>query len=140
MSELLSFPGLGALWLVTIGAALLRAFTGFGFALAAVPLFALIIEIIGYFTRDPRYDKLAYGFIKLLSVSFSFTASFGAFLVGMLLALYPHLPTKIPLQVALVSDCTQARVVIVTHGHHREAWMTPTASIRSQLRRKRRPM
>jgi hypothetical protein len=43
----------------------------------AVPIFALIIEFIGYKTKDKRYDKLAYEFTKLLSVSFSLTATFG---------------------------------------------------------------
>jgi cytochrome bd ubiquinol oxidase subunit I len=55
----------------------------------AVPIFAFIIEAIGYKTGDPRYDRLAYEFTKLLSVSFSLTATFGAFLTFMLIALYP---------------------------------------------------
>ena len=41
----------------------------------AVPMFALIIEFIGFRTKDQRYDKLAYEFTKLLSVSFSMTAT-----------------------------------------------------------------
>ncbi|NIL99688.1 MAG: hypothetical protein GTN89_01710 [Acidobacteria bacterium] len=57
----------------------------------AVPIFALIIEFIGYKTGDKRYDKLAYEFTKLLSVSFSMTATFGAFLLFMLILLYPQL-------------------------------------------------
>jgi len=56
----------------------------------AVPMFALIIEFIGYKTGDSRYDKLAYEFTKLLSVSFSMTATFGAFLLFMLVLLYPQ--------------------------------------------------
>jgi cytochrome d ubiquinol oxidase subunit I len=55
----------------------------------AVPLFAFIIEVIGYKTGDLRYDRLAYEFTKLLSVSFSLTATFGAFLTFMLIILYP---------------------------------------------------
>src|SRR5207244_10396770 len=55
----------------------------------AVPIFAFIIEVIGYKTGDRRYDLLAYEFTKLLSVSFSLTATFGAFLTFMLIALYP---------------------------------------------------
>ena len=55
----------------------------------AVPIFALIIEAIGYKTGDMRYDRLAHEFAKLLSVSFSLTATFGAFLTFMLIALYP---------------------------------------------------
>jgi cytochrome bd-type quinol oxidase subunit 1 len=57
----------------------------------AVPMFALIIEFIGYFTKDERYDHLAYEFTKLLSVSFSFTATLGALLTFGLIILYPKL-------------------------------------------------
>ncbi len=55
----------------------------------AVPMFALIIEYIGYKTGDKRYDDLAYDFTKLLSVSFSFTATLGALLTFGLIILYP---------------------------------------------------
>jgi hypothetical protein len=34
----------------------------------AVPIFALIIEAIGYKTGDPRYDRLAHEFSKLLYI------------------------------------------------------------------------
>jgi hypothetical protein len=39
--------------------------------------------------RDRRYDRLAHEFTKLLSVSFSLTATFGAALTFMLIILYP---------------------------------------------------
>jgi cytochrome bd-type quinol oxidase subunit 1 len=55
----------------------------------AVPIFAWIIELIGYLNGDKRYDALAHEFTKLLSVSFSLTATFGAFLLFMLVVLYP---------------------------------------------------
>ena len=55
----------------------------------AVPIFAFIVEAIGYKTGDLRYDRLAHEFTKLLSVSFSLTATFGAFLTFMLIILYP---------------------------------------------------
>ena len=55
----------------------------------AVPIFALIVEAIGYKTGDMRYDRLAHEFAKLLSVSFSLTATFGAALTFMLIILYP---------------------------------------------------
>jgi cytochrome bd-type quinol oxidase subunit 1 len=55
----------------------------------AVPIFALIIEFIGYVTGEKRYDDLAHEFTKLLSASFSFTATLGAFLLFMLVVLYP---------------------------------------------------
>lgn len=57
----------------------------------AVPMFALVIEFIGYKTGDKRYDQLAYDFTKLLSVSFSFTATLGALLTFGLLVFYPAL-------------------------------------------------
>ena len=53
------------------------------------PIFAFIVEAIGYKNGDMRYDRLAYEFTKLLSVSFSLTATFGAFLTFMLIILYP---------------------------------------------------
>lgn len=57
----------------------------------AVPMFALVIEFIGYKTGDKRYDQLAYDFTKLLSVSFSFTATLGALLTFGLIVFYPTL-------------------------------------------------
>jgi cytochrome bd-type quinol oxidase subunit 1 len=80
------FPVVGsrvAIWAVAQLHLLFAAFV------LAVPLFAFIIEAIGYKTGDARYDALAYEFTKLLSVSFSLTATFGAFLTFMLIALYP---------------------------------------------------
>ncbi len=72
-----------AIWVVAQLHLLFAAFV------LAVPIFAFIVEAIGYKTGDLRYDRLAYEFTKLLSVSFSLTATFGAFLTFMLIALYP---------------------------------------------------
>jgi cytochrome bd-type quinol oxidase subunit 1 len=85
-AEYRRFPVVGsrvAIWSVAQLHLLFAAFV------LAVPLFAFIIEVIGYKTGDKRYDHLAYEFTKLLSVSFSMTATFGAFLTFMLIALYP---------------------------------------------------
>jgi hypothetical protein len=85
-AEYRTFPIVGsrvAIWAVAQLHLLFAAFV------LAVPLFALIIEVIGYKTGDLRYDRLAHEFTKLLSVSFSLTATFGAFLTFMLIALYP---------------------------------------------------
>jgi cytochrome bd ubiquinol oxidase subunit I len=85
-AEYRTFPIVGsrvAIWAVAQLHLLFAAFV------LAVPLFAFIIEVIGYKTGDPRYDRLAYEFTKLLSTSFSLTATFGAFLTFMLIALYP---------------------------------------------------
>ncbi len=85
-AEYRAFPVVGsrvAIWAVAQLHLLFAAFV------LAVPIFAIIIEGIGYWTGDPRYDRLAHEFTKLLSVSFSLTATFGAFLTFMLIALYP---------------------------------------------------
>ena len=85
-AEYRRFPVVGsrvAIWAVAQLHLLFAAFV------LAVPIFALIIEAIGYKTGDLRYDRLAHEFTKLLSVSFSLTATFGAFLTFMLIALYP---------------------------------------------------
>lgn len=85
-AEYRAFPGIGsrvAIWIVAQLHLLFAAFV------LAVPIFALIIEFIGFKTKDKRYDKLAYEFTKLLSVSFSLTATFGAALTFMLIILYP---------------------------------------------------
>jgi cytochrome d ubiquinol oxidase subunit I len=85
-AEYRTFPVVGsrvAIWAVAQLHLLFAAFV------LAVPIFAFIIEAIGYKTGDLRYDRLAYEFTKLLSVSFSLTATFGAFLTFMLIILYP---------------------------------------------------
>ncbi len=82
------FPVIGSRTIVWVVAQLHLMFAAF---VLAVPMFALIIEIIGYVTKDERYDHLAYEFVKLLSVSFSFTAALGAMLTFLLLILYPSL-------------------------------------------------
>ncbi|MDH3284768.1 MAG: cytochrome ubiquinol oxidase subunit I [Acidobacteriota bacterium] len=82
-----AFPIIGSRVVVWVLAQLHLLFAAF---VLAVPIFAFIIEAIGYFSGDPRYDKLAYEFTKLLSVSFSLTATFGAFMTFMLVILYPQ--------------------------------------------------
>ncbi len=85
-AEYRPFPVVGsrvAIWAVAQLHLLFAAFV------LAVPIFALIVEAIGYKTGDMRYDRLAHEFAKLLSVSFSLTATFGAALTFMLIILYP---------------------------------------------------
>lgn len=59
----------------------------------AVPLFVLVIEFIGWRTKDPQragaYDRLAHELAGLLPVAYSFTAISGAFLG---FALFSHFP------------------------------------------------
>ncbi|HXV77881.1 MAG TPA: cytochrome ubiquinol oxidase subunit I [Candidatus Polarisedimenticolaceae bacterium] len=85
-----AFPVVGSRVAVWVVAELHLLFAAF---VLAVPMFAFLIELIGYITGDKRYDRLAYEFCKLLSTSFSFTASLGAFLLFMLIGLYPKLMT-----------------------------------------------
>jgi len=85
-AEYRRFPVVGsrvAIWAVAQLHLLFAAFV------LAVPIFAFIVEAIGYKTGELRYDRLAYEFTRLLSVSFSLTATFGAFLTFMLIILYP---------------------------------------------------
>jgi cytochrome bd-type quinol oxidase subunit 1 len=63
----------------------------FGAFVVGVPIFILIIEILGAATKNPRYDDLAHEFTRLLSVAFSTTATFGGVLVFFLIGLYPTL-------------------------------------------------
>jgi cytochrome bd-type quinol oxidase subunit 1 len=53
-------------------------------------MFVLIIEFIGYRSKDPRYDRLAYEFTSLLSPAFAMTAGFGGVLTFLLIVLYPR--------------------------------------------------
>jgi len=82
------FPIIGSRVAVWIIAELHLMFAAF---VLAVPMFALIIEFIGWRKKDKKMDKLAHDFTKLLSVSFSFTATLGAILTFLLIYLYPQL-------------------------------------------------
>lgn len=86
--EYRTFPIVGSRVIVWVFAQLHLMFAAF---VLAVPMFALIIEFIGYKTGEKKYDELAYEFTKLLSVSFSFTATLGTVLTFLLLFLYPKL-------------------------------------------------
>jgi len=58
-----------------------------------VPIFAVIVEFIGWRTDDQRYDRLAREFIKLLTVAFATTAALGGLLAFTLFGLYPAFST-----------------------------------------------
>lgn len=55
----------------------------------AVPIFVWVIELVGYFTKDPRYDSMAHEFMKVSMTGFSLAASFGGVLAFMLVVFYP---------------------------------------------------
>src|SRR3972149_2840968 len=61
----------------------------FGAFVLGVPLFAVIIEIVGWKNRDKRFDKLAYEFTSLLSVAYATTAALGGLMTFVLITLYP---------------------------------------------------
>lgn len=54
-----------------------------------VPLFAVIVEIVGWRKKDGRFDKLAYEFTSLPSVAYATTAAFGGLPAFALFTLYP---------------------------------------------------
>ena len=62
----------------------------FGAFVLGVPMFAVTLEAIGAKTKDPRYDRLSYEFVKLLSGAFSTTAALGGLLAFSLFGLYPR--------------------------------------------------
>ncbi len=61
----------------------------FGALVLAVPIFVLVIELLGVYTRDPRYDDMAHEFMKISITAYSITALFGGTLALALFLLYP---------------------------------------------------
>jgi len=56
----------------------------------AVPLFVLVIELIGFKTGDWRFDDMAHEFMKISLSAYSITALFGGTLAFALFLLYPQ--------------------------------------------------
>jgi len=82
------FPLIGSRQAIWIAAQLHLFFAAF---VLGVPMFAVVAEAIGIFNGEERYDKLAKEFTRLLLVSYSATAIWGAMLVFGLVTLYPRL-------------------------------------------------
>ncbi|OGW07470.1 MAG: hypothetical protein A2W75_04200 [Nitrospinae bacterium RIFCSPLOWO2_12_39_15] len=61
----------------------------FGAFVLGVPLFAVIIEGVGYKSGNEKFDKLAYEFTSLLSAAYATTAAIGGLLAFALYGLYP---------------------------------------------------
>jgi cytochrome bd ubiquinol oxidase subunit I len=80
------FPLLGSRLAVWAVAQLHLNFAAF---ILGCPIFAVIIEIIGWRTRDEKYDWLAHEFVKLTFAAFSTTALLGAFLLFLFVGYYP---------------------------------------------------
>ncbi len=81
-----SYFGLDSRLVIWIVAQLHLLFAAF---VLGVPIFALVTEYIGHRSKQPRFDKLAHDFTKLLAAAFSTTAAFGGLLAFSLFALYP---------------------------------------------------
>jgi len=63
----------------------------FGALVLAVPIFVLVIEIIGFKTADDRYDDMAHEFMKISLTAYAITALLGGTLALSLFLLYPDL-------------------------------------------------
>ena len=62
----------------------------FGALVLAVPIFVLVIELIGFKTGDDRYDDMAHEFMKVSLTAYAITALFGGTLALALFLLYPQ--------------------------------------------------
>ncbi len=78
-----------------------------------VPIFAMIVEIVGAATKEERYDRLAWEFTRLLALAFTATAVSGVVGLGALVVFYPRFmmylakifsPTFLPYALAIVLD------------------------------------
>jgi cytochrome d ubiquinol oxidase subunit I len=81
-----NFPVLGSRLAVWAVAQLHLNFAAF---ILGCPIFAVIIEIIGWRTGDAKYDWLAHEFVKLTFAAFSTTALLGALLLFLFVGYYP---------------------------------------------------
>ena len=86
--EYRDIPGIGSrniVWVVAQQHLLLAGFV------LGVPIFAWVCELVGWKTKEARYDKLAKEFTKLLTSAYATTALFGGILLFLLIGLYPKL-------------------------------------------------
>lgn len=82
-----AFPVFGSRLAVWAVAQLHLNFAAF---ILGCPIFAVIIEIIGWRTGDARYDWLAREFVKLTFAAYSTTALLGALLLFLFVGYYPR--------------------------------------------------
>lgn len=82
-----NFPVIGGRAAVWISAQVHLMFAAF---VLGVPMFAVVMEAVGLFGKDERYDKLAREFTRLLLIAYSATAIWGAVLVFFLTTIYPR--------------------------------------------------
>jgi cytochrome bd ubiquinol oxidase subunit I len=81
------FPIIGARAAVWIAAQVHLMFAAF---VLGVPMFAVVMEAVGIWGRDEKYDRLAKEFTRLLLIAYSATAIWGAVLVFFLTTMYPR--------------------------------------------------
>ncbi|HUH11904.1 MAG TPA: cytochrome ubiquinol oxidase subunit I, partial [Longimicrobiales bacterium] len=86
------FPVVGGRVAVWVAAQVHLMFAAF---VLGVPMFAVVMEAIGIFGKDDRYDRLAKEFTRLLLIAYSATAIWGAVLVFFLTTLYPRFWTHL---------------------------------------------
>jgi cytochrome bd-type quinol oxidase subunit 1 len=82
-----SFPVVGSRLAVWAVAQLHLNFAAF---ILGVPIFAVIIEIMGWRTGEQRYDWLSHELVKLTFAAFSTTALLGALLLFLFVGYYPR--------------------------------------------------
>lgn len=82
-----NFPLLGSRLAVWAVAQLHLNFAAF---ILGVPIFAVIIEIMGWRTGEARYDWLSHELVKLTFAAFSTTALLGALLLFLFVGYYPR--------------------------------------------------
>jgi cytochrome bd-type quinol oxidase subunit 1 len=81
------FPWIGGRAAVWIAAQVHLMFAAF---VLGVPMFAVVMEAVGIFGKDEKYDRLAKEFTRLLLVAYSATAIWGAVLVFFLSTIFPR--------------------------------------------------
>ena len=81
------FPLIGSRAAIWISAEIHLMFAAF---VLGVPMFAVVAEAIGIFSKDERYDRLSKEFTRLLLIAYSATAIWGAVLTFLLASLYPR--------------------------------------------------
>ncbi len=82
-----AFPVLGSRLAVWAVAQLHLNFAAF---ILGVPIFAVIIEVMGWRTGEARYDWLSHELVKLTFAAFSTTALLGALLLFLFIGYYPR--------------------------------------------------
>lgn len=87
-----NFPVIGSRAAIWVAAQVHLMFAAF---VLGVPMFAVVMELIGILKKDEKYDKLSKEFTRLLLIAYSATAIWGAVLTMFLVTLYPRFWTHL---------------------------------------------